>query len=88
MNAFAERWIGSIRRECTDPIPITGEHHLHHTLDAYIAHHNAWRSHQGNGMLLRAPDDKPATIPFPARIDTIRRQQCLGGLLNEYRPAA
>jgi putative transposase len=88
MNAFAERWIGSIRRECTDRILITGQRHLHHVLDTYVTHHNAGRSHQGNGMLLRAPDDKPNTIPSPARIDEIRRRQCLGGLLNEYRPAA
>jgi putative transposase len=88
MNAFAERWIGSARRECTDRILITGEHHLHHVLDPYVAHHNAGRSHQGNEMRLRAPDDEPNTTPFPARIDTIRRQQRLGGLLNEYRPAA
>jgi hypothetical protein len=88
MNAFAERWIGSARRGCTDRILITGKHHLHHVLDAYVAHHNAGRSHQGHGMLLHAPDDEPDTIPFPAQIDTIRRRKCLGGLLNEYRPAA
>lgn len=88
MNAFAERWIGSVRRECTDRILITGERHLRHVLDVYVAHHNAGRSHQGDGMRLRAPDDEPTTIPFPPRIDTIRRRQCLGGLLNEYQPAA
>jgi putative transposase len=88
MNAFAERWIGSVRRECTDRILITGERHLRHVLDVYVAHHNAGRSHQGDGMCLRAPDDEPNTVPRPVRIDTIRRRQCLGGLLNEYRPAA
>jgi putative transposase len=88
MNAFAERWISSVRRECTDRILITGEKHLHHVLDLYVAHHNAGRSHQGHGMRLLAPDDKPNTIPFPARTDEIRRQQYLGGLLHEYRPAA
>lgn len=88
MNAFAERWIGSVRRECTDRILITGERHLHHVLDVYIAHHNAGRSHQGDGMLLRAPEDQPNMILIPARIDTIRGRQRLGGLLNEYRPAA
>ncbi|WP_084434750.1 integrase core domain-containing protein [Kibdelosporangium aridum] len=88
MNAFAERWIGSVRRECTDRILITGERHLRHVLDVYIAHHNAGRSHQGDGMLLRAPHDEPNTIPCPTPINGIRRRQCLGGLLNEYRPAA
>jgi hypothetical protein len=88
MNAFAERWIGSARRECTDRILITGERHLRHVLDVYIAHHNAGRSHQGDGMLLRAPNDEPTTIPFPTPINGIRRRQCLGRLLNDYRPAA
>lgn len=88
MNAFAERWIGSVRRECTDRVLITGERHLHHVLDVYIAHHNAGRSHQGDGMLLRAPEDKPNIITVLARIDTIRGRQRLGGLLNQYRPAA
>jgi hypothetical protein len=88
MNAFAERWIGSVRRECTDRILIAGERHLRHVLEVYVAHYNAGRSHQGDGMLLRAPDDEPNMIPFPARIDEIRRRQCLGGLLNEDRPAA
>jgi putative transposase len=88
VNAFAERWIGSVRRECTDRILITGERHLRHVLDAYVAHHNTGRSHQGDGMRLRAPNDKPNMIPFTAKIATIRRRQRLGGLLNEYRPAA
>ncbi len=86
MNPFAERWIGSVRRECTDRILITGERHLHHVLGVYVAHHNAGRSHQGDGMLLRAPEDEPNMIPFPAQIDRIRRRQRLSGLLNEYRP--
>jgi hypothetical protein len=37
---------------------------------------------------LHAPEDEPNMIPVPARIDTIRRRQRLGGLLNEYRAAA
>lgn len=87
MNAFAERWIASVRQERTDRVLITGQRHLHHVLDVYVAHHNAGRSHQGDGMLLRAPHDEPNMILFPAQIDRIRRRRRLGGLLNEYRPA-
>ena len=51
---IAERWISSIRRECTDRILINGRRHLHNMLDAYVEHHNAGRSHQGQGLGLRA----------------------------------
>jgi hypothetical protein len=63
MNAIAERWICSLRRECTDRLLITGRNHLHHVLDTYVEHYNAGRSHQGHGVGLRAPDDDPNVIP-------------------------
>jgi putative transposase len=88
MNAFAERWIASVRRECTDRLLITGEHHLRTVLDTYSEHHNAGRSHQGGGLHPRAPDDAPNVLAFPARPDRIHRRQVLGGLLNEYQSAA
>jgi hypothetical protein len=43
---------------------------------------------QGHGMKLRAPDDTHNLIPFPAPPHRIRRRQILGGLINEYQPAA
>lgn len=55
MNAFAERWINSVRRELTDRILITSARHLHRVLDRYVDHYNAGRSHQGEGVELRAP---------------------------------
>jgi putative transposase len=88
MNAFAERWIGSVRRECTDRILITGQLHLRAVLARYVEHYNAGRSHQGDGCELRAPDDDPNVIPFPVPTGRIRRLRVLGGLLNEYRSAA
>ena len=87
-NAIAERFVGTVRRECTDRILIAGERHLRVVLDQYIAHYNAGRSHQGDGMSLRAPDDDPNVIPFPAQADRIRRKRILGGLINEYETAA
>ncbi|MEU8133989.1 integrase core domain-containing protein [Streptodolium elevatio] len=88
MNAFAERWIASVRRECTDRLLITGEHHVRTVLDAYIKHYNTSRSHQGAGLHLRAPHDDPNILAFPTPPTRICRRQVLGGLLNEYQPAA
>ncbi len=79
-NAFAERWIRTARAECTDRILITGERHLRAVLTTYAKHYNARRAHRS--LNLRAPDDDPHILPLPAA--TVRRQQILGGLLNEY----
>lgn len=88
MNALAERWISSVRRECTDRILITGQSHLRAVLGAYVEHYNAGRSHQGRGVGLRAPDDDPTVTPLPTTPDRLKRRRRLGGLLNEYQPAA
>jgi putative transposase len=67
---------------------ITGERHLHAVLAEYVRHYNTGRSHQGHDMNLRAPDDSPDNIPFPAAPDQICRKPVLGGLIHEYKPAA
>jgi putative transposase len=67
---------------------IAGERHARVIMAEYIKHYNTGRSHQGHGLDLRAPDDAPNVIPFPAAPDRIRRRQLLGGLINEYQPAA
>jgi hypothetical protein len=87
MNAIAERFVRTVRAECTDRMLITGERHLHAALSEYVTHYNTGRSHQGHGLGLRAPDDAPNVIPFPASPHQIRRRQLLGGLINEYQPA-
>jgi hypothetical protein len=88
MNAFAQRWICSLRRECTDQLLITGRSHLHYVLHAYVEHYNAGRSHQGHDVGLRAPDNDPNVIPLPTPPDRIKRTRRLAGLLNDYQPAA
>ena len=84
-NAFAERWVGSARRECTDRLLITGRRHLAAVLDAYVDHYNGHRPHQS--LQQRPPQQRrPAT---PARTgSTVHRRQILGGLINEYDHAA
>ena len=67
MNAYAERFVRTVRAECTDRMLITGERHLHAVLSEYVAHYNTGRSHQGHGVGLRTPDDNPDVLPFPSR---------------------
>jgi putative transposase len=88
MNAYAQRWIASVRRECTARKLIAGQRHLGTVPHRYVDHFNTARSHQGHGIGLRAPDDDPNLIPFPVQTDKIRHRSILGGLLNEYQDAA
>jgi putative transposase len=88
MNAYAERFVRTVRAECTDRMLIAGEQHLRAILTEYIGHYNTGRSHQGEGMGLRAPDDDPDVIVFPIPATRIQRRARLAGLINEYRQAA
>jgi integrase-like protein len=88
MNAIAERFVRTARAGCTDRMLIVGERHARVVLGEYIRHYNTRRSHQGHGLDLRAPDDPPSVVPFPAPPRQIRRRQFLGGLINEYQPVA
>ncbi|MGW4385459.1 integrase core domain-containing protein [Streptomyces sp. NPDC004685] len=67
MNAIAERFVRTVRAECTDRMLIGGERHPRTVLDHYVAYYNGGRSHQGAGLSLRAPDDDPNVLPFPVR---------------------
>ncbi len=49
MNAFAERWVQSVKRECLDHLALFGEDHLRRMLAEYVAHYYAERLHQGIG---------------------------------------
>jgi hypothetical protein len=88
MNAYAERFVRTIRVECTDRMLIIGEEHLRAILTEYISHYNTGRSHQGKGMELRAPDDDPDVIVLPIPATRIQRRTRLAGLINEYQAAA
>lgn len=88
MDAFAERFVRTARNECTNRMLIAGPRHLHTVLNEFAEHYNAGRSHQGDGMGLRAPNDNPNVIAFPTPTERIQRRTVLAGLINEYRPAA
>jgi len=81
-NAYAERFVRSIRGECLDRTVPIGERHFRRALAEYVAHYHVERNHQGLGNVLIA--GRPTT-------DTqgrIRRRPRLGGLLNYYERAA
>jgi putative transposase len=83
-NAFAERFVGTLRRECLDHLLITGEQHLRKILDEYARHYNGHRPHQA--LEQRPPLREPGhTIDMTARIEC---RQTVGGLISEYRRAA
>jgi transposase InsO family protein len=84
-NAFAERRVGSARRECTDRLLITGRRHLTAVLNQYLEHYNAHRPHQSLDQ--QPPQPRQAQGPASAG-STIRRRPILGGLINEYDRAA
>ena len=84
-NAYAERWVGTLRRECLDRILIINRRHLEHVLRLYTTHYNQHRPHRS--LSLQPPDEQPtAGVPVPAR--RIHRHALLGGLINEYKAAA
>jgi putative transposase len=86
-NAFAERWVRTVRRECLDWILIYNTRHLLAVLGEYLTHYNEHRPHQGRGQ--RPPDSD--TLPTPV-IDLgtvrVRRRKVVHGLINEYERAA
>ncbi|MCP3936534.1 MAG: transposase family protein [Actinomycetia bacterium] len=84
-NAFAERWVRSVRHELLDRTLIWNQRQLRRLLDEYVTHYNAHRPHQG--IEQRAPDVTEPTEPVEAGRPVTRIPVC-GGLINEYRHAA
>ena len=83
-NAHAERWVGTVRRECTDRLLILGERHLVAVLAEYARHYNQHRPHRA---LAQQPPNP--IVPVRRRATTrIERRSILGGLINEYAQAA
>jgi transposase InsO family protein len=68
-NAYAERWVRTVRRECLDRILIYNTRHLLAVLREYLAHYNGRRPHQGSGQ--RPPDRDALPVPV-ADLDAVR----------------
>ena len=76
-NGYAERLIGSIRRECLDHVVVFGERHLRHLLLSYVNYYNSVRTH------LSLAKDAPLVRPVRA-VGRIKPLPVLGGLHHQY----
>jgi transposase InsO family protein len=83
-NVFAERWVGTVRRECTDRILIAGERHLAGVLTGYTVHYNRHRPHRSLDQ--RPPNPRPQVVDLTTT--RVQRRPILGGLINEYSQAS
>ena len=79
-NAIAERFIGTLRRECLDHLLITGSRHLAVVLHEFVEHYNTHRPHRS---LDQYPPAGRTSPPTGATIQPLRRDR-LGGLVHEY----
>jgi transposase InsO family protein len=82
-NAFAERFVRSIKSECLNRILFFGGGSLRHALAEYVEHYNRERNHQGIGNRLVQPRPMLTSVDIP-----VKRTPRLGGLLNFYERRA
>src|SRR6266550_2704731 len=75
LNAFAERWVCSIRQECLSKLVLFGETSLRRALSEFIEHYHCERNHQGKGNLLLFP---PPDGPLKPKPRTVRCRERLG----------
>jgi putative transposase len=80
LNAFAERFVRSVKSECLCRVIPLGERHLRHLVSEYVVHYHLERNHQGLGNEL--------IEPIPANTNSgegvVRRRVRLGGVLSYY----
>jgi transposase InsO family protein len=83
-NAYAERWIRTVRTECLDWLLVVGQRHLERVLREYVRHYNRQR-HRGINLQVPVTGDEVSPTPPTVRA---RRHEVLGGLIHEYYPVA
>jgi hypothetical protein len=81
LNAFAERWVRSVKQECLSRLILFGEDSLRRALTEFLEHYHLERNHQGKGNVLLFPSAGTQQTALGSRV---RRRRRLGGLLNHY----
>jgi len=77
-NAFAERWVRTVREECLDQLLIWNEVHLRRVLKEYVTYYNTRRPHQG------LEQDTPEGLGPVSLEGEVRRRDVLGGIIHDY----
>jgi len=83
LNAYAERWVQSLKRECLDHFIVFGEEHLRYLVSQYVAHYHQERPHQSLGNRPLSHTSDPPVLPLEA--GAVVCEERLGGLLKHYR---
>ena len=84
LNAYAERWVRSVKEECLSKIILFGERSLRRALSQYVEHYHDERNHQGKGNVLLFPRDPH----IHHERQSVQCRERLGGLLRYYHKAA
>ena len=84
LNAFAERWVQSVKTEALSRMSLFGERSLRYVLSEYVTHHHTERPHQGKGNVILFPSAQAK----PDADAAITCQERLGGLLQYYHRRA
>jgi hypothetical protein len=85
LNAFAERWVRSVKEECLSRLILFGERSLRRALQHYVAHYHEERNHQGKENLILFPKQ---TESRRKKEEAVRCRERLGGLLKYYEREA
>jgi putative transposase len=89
-NAYAERWVQTVRAECLDWTLVVGRRHLLRLLRAYVRHYNQQRPHRGLALAVPKAGERQSSQVSPRKANPreVRRRDVLGGLIHEYHAIA
>jgi putative transposase len=84
-NAYAERWVQTVRAECLDWTLVLGRRHLQWLLRGYVRHYNEQRSHRGLALAVPEAGERKSPLVSPRQV---KRRDVLGGLIHKYHEVA
>jgi len=87
-NAYAERWVRTVRAECLDWTLIWNQRQMYRVLSEYLRHHNTVRPHRSLDLQPPQPASRLALVEPASSVSPVQRVDVLGGLIHEYRRAA